>query len=142
MKKQLFFLPVLFLIMSCATKPPYKENVLFLDYSYFQQNNFFVTESDAVSFNYDAVGSMHVIINSGYEVLNQKIVGKNDSNDDMYKNEGGTRTKYGKFKVPKVEDAFKLLYEEATKVGANGILNLKIEHVIGELTVSGMLIRF
>lgn len=73
--KATFFLSVvltIFLLASCAPKISYTKSVGFVDYSVYQNKGIFLTESNSVNFEYDAIGSVTAVIYSGDAVLTQK----------------------------------------------------------------------
>lgn len=127
MKHYLLLLSFVFLLAGCA-KAPYVSNTYFTDYRTFTDKKFFITESDAVSFDYDAIGHIEVEVQSGYEF---KGNASNKSNGLMEK-------KWGKFiqaDINKVMDEF---YQKATDKGANGALKLNITSIVSRMQIGGI----
>lgn len=127
----MFYFALVFLSSCTVLKPAYKVTSNFIDYSFFTEKNFFITESNAVSFNYGSIGSVIAVVNSGYEIKDTIRTVKNNY-DVVYGSNNSTTTDkliYGDFKSANVQDAFSKLYEIAVDKGANGIINLQIKYV-------------
>lgn len=120
MKRILFVLTAIVLICSGCQTSPYIQKVDYLDYSFFKEKNFFITETNTVSFPYESLGSISVIIRSG------KAVKSSDDEHDSYK---PLYQRKGKFKRASLEDAYQLIYDSAKEKGANGLLRFKIEYL-------------
>jgi uncharacterized protein YbjQ (UPF0145 family) len=125
MKKVIFILiaAISFGLTGCITKR-YAEYSGTLYYDEF--DDFFITESNSVSFDYEPIGSVTAIAESGY--LKRKYIRAT------------------------ANDALRVLYNEAEKNGANGIINLKITYnweydkygnmiSLSSIAVTGMAIR-
>lgn len=127
MKNYLVFALMSILLLSgCSTKIPFVNNTYYIDYTTFTKNGFFVTESDAAPFDYDAVGHMEVELRSGNEVLSEKV-------DEFT---GGMNIKYGKYVKAKLEDAMKEFQKQATAKGANGAIKLDIKPIVENVKVN------
>ena len=102
---------------SCATyKYPYTKTFTAIDYSEYSGKGFFITESSSVGFDYTPIGSVFVEISPGYEVLDVK--------KDSY---GNDKYVYGdELKIATINDALDELYEKCIRMGANGVIGLKI----------------
>lgn len=120
MKKILFLVLASALFTSCAIKHPYLRYSSAIDFSKITRTGFFITESNSVSFPYDPVGSISAAVESGYEILGER----NLSRDDIYGS--SKKFKYGAYKNAEVEDAISELIESARKMGADAIINLQI----------------
>ena len=122
---------MLIIFSSCATtmKWPYSQESSIIDYSEYEKKGFFITESNSVSFQYSAIGSISAKVESGYEVLNATSF--QVSGDDIYTRQPETRTniKYGKYIKATPEKALAELYSKATQNGANGIIGLEIKPI-------------
>lgn len=139
MKKYLALICVIALLSGCSTKLPYVNNTYFTDYRSFLKKGFFITESDAVAFDYDAIGHIEVDMCSGNEVVMKKTTAglaskKPDSNGILTK-------KWGKYISVSLEDAMNEFYKQAKDQGADGALKLDIKPVIGERMVNGFLLQ-
>lgn len=121
MKKHLFTLMVIVLICSSCQTSPYIQKVNYLDYSFFKERNFFITETNTVSFPYESLGSIYVIVRSG-KLYKTTDFDEPDSYKPMYQRKG-------KYKRATLEDAYQLIYDSAKEKGANGILRFKIEYL-------------
>lgn len=120
------------LITSCSVLPkyPYVQESSILDYTAYTSKGFFITESNSVSFDYKAIGSVSAKVESGYIITGVKS--KAVPNDDIYKGDGRTtsKVKYGGFKMANQNDALKEICDRAMEEGGNGIINLNIEPII------------
>lgn len=112
---------LLFTVIVCTSCQTfvYNQEAHYLDYSFFKERNVFVTETNTVSFPYESLGSICVVINSGkvYKSSDDK-----DSYKPLYQRDGS-------FKWATLEDAYQLVYDLAKDKGANGILGLKVEYL-------------
>jgi hypothetical protein len=107
---------IIALCSSCQTFQ-YTQKIAYLDYSFFRERNFFVTETNTVSFPYESLGSIAVLISSG------KVYKSTDTNyKPLYQRSGS-------FKKATLEDTYQLVYDLAKEKGANGILGLKVEYL-------------
>ncbi len=123
--KATFFLSVvltIFLLASCAPKISYTKSVGFVDYSVYQNKGIFLTESNSVNFEYDAIGSVTAVIYSGDAVLTQK---KNVDKNDIYGEQTTVQNKMG-WKTANPEDALEAAVSEVISKGGDGLINIKI----------------
>lgn len=100
--KKIFLMFALFLVMllsGCAV--PYQTIEGYIDYTMYTDNGFFVTESDAVPFEYNGVGSLYVINLDGYES--------------------------GVYKRASFQDAVTKLVEKAMLNKADGLIKLSVQ---------------
>lgn len=122
MKKVLFaFVLIMLMCSSCQTTYEYSQKVNYLDYSFFKEKDFFITETNTVSFPYESLGSIYVIVRSG-KIYKTNDMDEGDSYKPMYQRKG-------KYKKATLEDAYQLIYDSAKEKGANGILRFKIEYL-------------
>lgn len=121
MKRILFALVVIVLICSSCQTYEYLQKVNYLDYSFFKEKNFFITETNTVSFPYESLGSIYVIVRSG-KLYKTTDINERDSYKPIYQRKG-------KYKKATLEDAYQLIYDSAKEKGANGILRFKIEYI-------------
>lgn len=149
MRKTILFLLLLSAITltSCSVKYPVVLRTASIDYLVHMNNNFFLTESNSVSFDYTPVGSMQVSLQDGWEVKK----GKKDSG--YYDMDDLRRVKYGDYAPATYEDALQHLVDLAKDSGADGIIGLKFHYQDaprnqfgtkvgwGKVTVSGMAIK-
>lgn len=123
MKKIIFIATLVSLLVSCGiSKKAYIRESTFIDFSEYTRKGFFLTESNSVNFNYEPISSITALVESGYEVLNREGV---TSSDAVY----GTfsTTRYGEYIRANAQDALDELYHSAIEMGADGIINLKIQ---------------
>lgn len=106
------FLLVAIIATSCST-PQYTVIDGFIDYSAYGDSNFFITESNSVSFPYEPMGSVTAIVLSG-----------NMPNTSHWVE-------------AKPQAAMRAAVEKARLAGANGLINLKISSY--ETTTDGKL---
>jgi hypothetical protein len=136
MKK--LIIPLCLLLCSCSCK--YELITRVIDYSKICDNkNFFLTESNSVSFEYKALGSISTECISG----DKKMTKLDDAEVYLVDVE--------KYKEASIEDAYKDLIKTAVEKGANGLINLQSRYIGAYSTnfsffpsrwiVTGMMIR-
>lgn len=150
MKKVLFFILAIGLFTSCATSTisypePYGFST-FLDYSPLTNKGIYVTESNSVSFDYKTLGSVSATEVSGWVKKEKelRVANKNKKNnvDDMYADIESNRP-VGKY-IPitaSLDVAMERMANTLKEVGANGIINLKVQWDSSRIIISGMAIR-
>ena len=156
MKKSLFILGCIFTLASCAVhKPEPYTQVFMLDYSILTKRGIFVTESNSVGFDYETIGSVYLDSHGGW--LKKSSSEKSEkkkrvvTQDDYFLENEGRPINYGKYEYtdPSLYDAMMTLGDFLKGMGANGIINLKID-VIPEnaenpdqnkLIITGMAVR-
>ena len=119
MRKLSFILLLSVIVCSSCQTFVYTQEAYYLDYSFFKERNFFVTETNTVSFPYESLGSINVTITSGK-------VYKSTDDKDSYK---PLYQRSGSFKWATLDDTYQLVYDLAKEKGANGILGLKVEYI-------------
>jgi uncharacterized protein YbjQ (UPF0145 family) len=125
MKKIILLFFAVFLLASCAVKYPYRNYSSVIDFTEVITDGFFITESNSVSFQYDPLGSVTSVVESGYEVLGSKT---HEANDDVYSHTATSNVKFGRYIYARAEDVISELISAAQSLGANGIINLKITY--------------
>lgn len=140
-KTVLFLLALLPLMFSCSVKTPYRQGYSIIDYSIYTNKGFFITESNSVSFGYEAMGSVYAVVESGYEVIGSKQV--REIGDDIYSSKPKLKTKlkYGDYIEATPEQALDLIYKKALDIDANGIINLNIKQLTQYIEGYGYIIR-
>lgn len=144
MRKILLIILTVFILSSCASIPdirkPYIRSNGVVDYSEYTSRNFFITESNSVSFDYDPIGSVVAFVESGWEVLNRttKTI---TSKDDVYGTASKEKIKYGDYVYAELNDAIEELYQVCKEMGADGVINFSYSSSDGEYVVSGMAIK-
>jgi len=105
-----------------------------IDYSFFNEKNFFISESNSVSFSYNPIGSISTVVYSGKipnkQERGEKVLVKK-SNDDIYPDVYDNKNVV--WKDATINDALNEIYKQAISIGANGIINLKIEYIPGAM---------
>lgn len=122
----------LLLFSGCVTsKVGYVEQVNTLDYARYNRAGVFLTESNSVSFDYEPVGSISVVVLTGYSKTT-KVISKVDSNDGIYgdRNYTETKTKANELIYATPVKVLDVAVAELTKLRANGIINLHIKRVV------------
>ncbi len=117
------------LLSSCTVyKFPYQSTASVLDYSEYTNKGFFLTESNSVSFEYKALGSVSAVTTGGYEIVSS--VERKNMQDDVYLSpETSKKVKYGPYKWASSKDALSTLCDKAMEVSANGVINIKITYI-------------
>ena len=132
MNKKLTLTLLISLIMcaftSCAPKITYFENVRLVDFSKYTEQGIFLTESNSVSFDYEPVGSINVMILSGYEkkIKSSKTVENDIYGDELYEIR---KTAQGDFIFATPQAAIAKAVEQLEAMNANGIINLNIRYI-------------
>ncbi len=124
MKKILFFTIFVLLVPSCSVKYPYRKYATVIDFTEITKSGFYITESNSVSFNYIPLGSLTSVVESGYEVLGSNA---GDSSDDIYKL-NSSKISYGDYIQAEPNEAIDELVSLSKEMGANGIINLKMNY--------------
>lgn len=110
------------LFTACAPKIYYTTQTSIIDYQAYANEGFFLTESNAVSFDYTPIGSVFTIVESG--IANEKQV---PSRFKTYDFEGKPMMEtVREWKSASPDDAIQAAIADAKAKGANGIINLKI----------------
>ena len=110
------------MLTSCSPKILYSEAVGFVDYSTYQDQGMFLTESNSVNFEYDAIGSVTVVVYSGNTVVSP--TSRVEAND-IYGDETTIQSKM-KWKSASPEDALNAAVKQVSNKGGNGLINIKI----------------
>ena len=145
MKRILLFLLLLVILSSC-TVVKYAEYADILDYSKYSNDNFFITESNSVSFEYKPIGSVSIEVISGFEKNKEKRPPR-IIHGDIYNPEWGNY-KDSNYKKANCSHALSRIVDESKKQGANGIINLKFTYrrnengSITSVYASGMAIKY
>ncbi len=129
MKRILFFTAVV-MLASCSTYTPM---VNFIDYSGYTDQGMFLTESNSVSFDYQPVGSINVLLYSGFAKTNQQPASTETKkekvlSDGVYYSGNSAQSK-GNYQTATIQEALRIAVQEAKSKGANGIINLSFEYV-------------
>ncbi len=148
MKKLVFLILVVGLFAACVTPQmpePYGFSTL-LNYSPLTDKGIFVTESNSVSFDYKTLGSVSATEVGGWVKKGKKPKATRESNksrnDDMYVDID--RNQYtGKYVyvAPSLDMAMERMVNTLKVVGANGIINLKVQFESDRIIISGMAIK-
>ena len=100
MKKVILFLLATIMLSGCSLfKYAEYSHIVYYD----EYPDFFISEANSVSFEYEPIGSVSAYIVSGYV--------------------------RGKYREATPETAIYLLYQKAKEENANGIINLKVEKI-------------
>ncbi|MGL4367238.1 MAG: hypothetical protein ACRCTQ_03000, partial [Brevinemataceae bacterium] len=127
----------------CAVKPVYQKNTYVVDYSVYNKQGVFLTESPSVSFPYDPVGSVLVTIKDGNVAIH------NDKTYQIQEQEGVEYVGKKEYKIATTGDALQELTDLTKKLGADAVVGLKLEYKIesskdyarGVVIVSGMAVK-
>jgi len=129
-------------LASCSTYGPV---VNFVDYSTYNEQGVFLTESNSVSFEYEPVGSVNVLLYSGYAKQDPaKQTSLKQQGVDPRAMVVGSPSVY---RSATAQEALKIAVDQAQKNGANAIINLSYEFIPSGKNspagwfVSGMAVR-
>lgn len=111
-----------FLLSSCSQKIFYAKSVSIVDYSAYQRQGMFLTESNSVNFEYEAIGSVTVVVFSGNVVMAQT---SHVEKSDLYGEQTVVSKKMG-WKTASPEDALEAAVAQAAAKGGDGLINIQI----------------
>lgn len=152
--KKILLIAFTLCFISCATmRKPAVISATLLDYSAYP--DFFITESNSVSFPYDPIASVYSSFESGYEIERTgKPLKKTEKReyDDVYGNKSQAIKTNAKYIEATPQETLNELVKKAKELGANGIINFDLNNipyydpkletmVIGGFSASGMAIR-
>lgn len=124
MKKVLFSFMLVLVMLSCSTVK-YGTYSSMIDFRYYMDKGFFITQSNSVSFDYEPIGYVQAFSYSGVDDKAKKKY-KKDYEQSFYANEG--------WREANIYDAIEGLYNECLKNGANGVIDLKMDVVVDDET--------
>lgn len=117
MKKALLLLSI-FVFSSCT--PKFSQYVGMVDFRPYMEEGFFVTRSNSVSFDYEPIGYVETIVESG----NDKSV----KIENKYKKEfEQTYYSNAKWRSATSEDAMKVIVEKSKQVGADALIDIEFK---------------
>lgn len=127
MKNTFLVIASTLLLASCATlyRAP-RSYIGIIDYSPLTEQGIYVTESNSVSFDYKAIGSVYAEEVGGWVRKDGKPE-SNDPKEPYYLFSSGKKKIYV---LPDINSIFKKLVDQLKQSGADGIVNLKIESTI------------
>lgn len=138
---------ICFVLPSCITTTGVKET-FFIDYKRYSDRGFFLTESNSVSFDYTPIASVLTVVKGE----KQTVAKKNNTGKEVKHSARDRRESlFGDYTSKKtvkysVYDALDELVSRSGKMGADGIINLKIIYTYdkdlgGGYDISGMAIK-
>lgn len=153
--KNLFLLILIVVVLSsCATLPSPQSYVGMIDYTELTQRGLFVTESNSVSFDYEPIGSIYAEETDGWIKKSQVKEESKSKKKDIYSDDyySSSRLEFGKkeFMPADVNRVLQSVADQLKRVGANGIINMKIDYIkiplskelsLNRIIVSGMAIK-
>ena len=139
MRKVLILAALALSMYSCKTQVPPEPYTTYstIDYSSLISDGYFVTESNSVSFDYDAISSIYMEVHRGWikltkeernQIRDEEMIG-----DDYYYGTNGSTQKLKsphkyRYVTPNSEKAISELKKLMKAQGADGILNLKLSY--------------
>jgi uncharacterized protein YbjQ (UPF0145 family) len=109
-----------------------------LDYSEYQKDGFFITESNSVNFSYNPIGSVSGLNVAGYKI---KATSAKVYSDDVFRTENKSSIQTTSEFIPATQTAVLAeMVKKAKEIGANSIINLNIKyfsHSDGKTSTSG-----
>ncbi len=130
MKKLILLFTVIFFAISCKVYKPYILFTTSIDYSQYAEKGFFFSEANSVMFDYTPIGSLTAYSESGDEILRiEKVKVEEDEFDyDPNHTTYNEEFVFGAWKRASAKETLNQMYEKAIKLGADGIINLKIKY--------------
>lgn len=123
--KRLLFIFAVVLLTSCVSLSPI---VNFIDYSAYNADGIFLTESNSVNFKYEPIGSVQVLLYSSFrqkEPVSKELAKERKMEDAIYGSSSTNRTVY---QGATASEALNLAVSQAKNKGANAIINLKCDY--------------
>jgi len=111
----------------------YQERIVGIDLSKYSQQGFFITTGDFAG-DYTSVSIIQVNCRSGISPEGKQE--KKSYEDEIYRD----RTSQ-KYKYCDIDQLIDTLVSDAKSKGANGLINLKIDHYLQDITVTGLAIK-
>ena len=121
---------------SVSTLPAPKSEVIMIDYSILTQKGYFVTESNSVNFDYEAIGSIYAEEVGGWVPKDGKSK-STDPKENYYINSNRKHI----YQEPNLQNTYANIANKLKAVGANGIINLKISNYSNKIIITGMAIK-
>jgi hypothetical protein len=126
MKKFILFLLLLFIVASCITelKVIYPQSTLYkIDFRKYSEAGFLITPEKYAG-NYVSIGIMDYVKKPGahYAIASRKLDDRFAKSDQMYISQ-----KQWIFDAVSLDDAIDELYRECVKLGADALVNFKVE---------------
>lgn len=149
MKKIILYSLIAFALCltSCVSYPEHRQYVGMINYSEFDRQGLFVTESNSVNFAYTPIGSIIVEDIGGMAPGKATVEVSNGGGDDLY---SGTKRR-NKYISPDHGRAVALAIKALKNVGATGMINMRIQFSmeyspiervsVGKITITGMAIK-
>lgn len=140
--KKLFFVLAVVILASCQTSSRfYKTETYFTDFRPFAEKGFLMT-TQPITDKYTSIGEVSFQCKAGYDPEKRK---KAVTGDEMYY----TPTAKIPPKQCDVNDVLNQIYIKAKELGANGIVQLRIEyneetnklHYFSDITVTGLAVK-
>lgn len=139
MKKALLLLST-FALSSCIT-PQFSQYVGMVDFRPYMEEGFFVSRSNSVSFDYEPIGYVEALVESGKD--------KSIKIENKYKKEfEQTYYSNAKWRSATSEDAMKVIVEKSKQVGADALIDIEFKVYtypntgnISKVHASGMAIK-
>ena len=139
--KKLVFIALIALLFSCTTTKFVSKNVYLFDFRPYTEKGFLMSTTNIGS-NYTSIGEISVQCESGY-IYNEKAINRDETEST------GVKVMTLNKKTPKrqwtVDEVLAELYNEAKAVGANGVINIKVETKRNEgftdYSISGLAVK-
>lgn len=126
MKKLTYLISVALIFASCSSKMVAVQSSSALDYTKFEKDGLFLTESNSVSFNYQAIASISALNLSGFKKAADAR--KQAAKDYFSDIETDVKLSANWFNATR-EGVLIDLCKKAKEQGANGIINIKITYI-------------
>lgn len=118
--KNLFLIAIVVLLSSCMQTARIARTTA-IDLKKYTDAGFWITESNFVNYDHTPVGLVSVYLGSGRAIKNMS-----KSGDEIYSN---NMFNMGKYKEASLEEAIEMLYQKASALGANAIINLNYHYL-------------
>lgn len=141
--KKLLLIAFVAMLTSCTSTKFVSKNVYFLDFRPYSEKGFLMSTT-LIGASYSSIGEINVTCQSGY-ILGDKKNKSSDWHDQYTSSASITVTKKTPRKQWTIDEVLAELYNEAKSVGANGVINIKVETNYSEgftdFIISGLAVK-
>jgi hypothetical protein len=125
--KKLLLIALIAFLTACTTTKFVSKDVYLLDFRPYTEKGFLMSTTN-IGANYSSIGEINISCNSGYIYNEDKKIGVAVNNGNIAQSTASMNiNKNTPQKQWTVDEVLAELYNEAKAVGANGVINIKVE---------------